>query len=63
MKNPKSNANVKNTPATFGGLGFEYRESSWESDLGVIWQNTRVQSDGDVLRRVSLAWPSDENNP
>ena len=59
MKNPKSNSSVKDIPATFGGLGFEYRESSWESDLGVIWQNTRVQSDGDVLRRVSLAWPSD----
>ena len=59
MKHPKSSSRVKDNPATFGGLGFEYRKASWESDLGVIWQNTRVQSDGDTLRHVSLAWPGD----
>ena len=49
----------KDRPATFGGTGFQYREKDWSFDLGSLWKNWTVCSDGDPLKDVFLAMPAD----
>ncbi|MEC7986434.1 MAG: arginine deiminase family protein [Myxococcota bacterium] len=46
-------------PATFGGRRFQYRDVNWKSDLGSLWQNWCIVSDGAPLKEVLLAQPGD----
>ena len=48
----------ENRPATFGGSGFQYRTSNWSTDLGTLWQDWTVSSDGAPLQEVVLAMPA-----
>lgn len=48
------------TPATFGGPGFQPRQRTHRSDIGETWGACGVQDEHSPLRSVLMRWPGEE---
>jgi len=48
------------TPATFGGPGFQRRQGDHRGDIGVTWGACGVSDEHRPLRAVLMRWPGDE---